>query len=263
MPPAAHHSASHGRLVLIALALAVAAVVMTNLYIAYHSDVRERSFDVYVLTRSVKAGDSFKKEDWRTVSFPEKFEPHFDALGAMNQRDLASWVDKERFRRPARRGAPLTYDLFTSLSEAPLDVTVQKGMVHMDLPVNGRLVPAGVRPGVQVDIEAHLDSGKGIPEVMLVMESVKVVGVDRATMQAEHTARSARRNRSLIRKITIEVEPHLATTLSMIEKIAIGDFELRLRNPDDATRRLKGVPPGQINPQLVDLLNELRARASR
>jgi hypothetical protein len=82
-------------------------------------------------------------------------------------------------------------------------------------------------------------------------------------MQAEHTARSARRNRSLIRKITIEVEPHLATTLSMIEKIAIGDFELRLRNPDDATRRLKGVPPGQINPQLVDLLNELRARASR
>ena len=246
-------------MVIVAFGLALAAVIMTNLYIGFQQSGNLNTFEVYTLTRSVESGDKFKNNDWQPLILPAKLKPHFEALGAMSRSDITSWVNKERFERPARRGAPLTHNMFIADGSRLLDVMVQPGTRHMDLPVNWRLVPAGVRPGVRIDLEANLDTGRGIPEVILIMESVKVVGVNRLTLESEQLTHASRRDglRGSIKKITIQVKPEQSSTLSLIEKIAIGDFELRLRNPDDQTRRLD-VPPGAINPEVLDLLNQLR-----
>lgn len=257
-PPASNADPGSTRLIFMAIALALVAVIVTNVYIAsIRRDVEMRSFDVFVLTRTVKPGDKFKADDFATQHVPERFKKNFMALGAvLEEKTLATYVETERFERAAQEGALLTHALFTSESAGLLDVTIDPGHRYMDLPVNGRLVPAGIRPGVDVDIEATIHTGEGVPRVLLVVEKVKVVGVDRQTIVAETTATAASRHRR-ISKITIQVKPEQGTQLSMVEKIMSGDFELRLRHPSDNQLRLS-VPPGEINPIVLDLIGTKR-----
>lgn len=259
-PPSSDQGST--RLVILALALAVVAVIVTNLYIAsIRRDVELRSFDIFLLTRTVKPGDKFKAGDYEAQRVPEKYKDSFVALGAVLERKtLATYVGPERFERAAQSGALLTHALFTSEGEALLDLTIERGKRYMDLPVNGRLVPAGIRPGVRVDIEATIHTGQSVPRVFLVVEMVKVVGVDRQTIAGESAA-TARSRQRRISTITIQVKPEQGTQLSMVEKIMAGDFELRLRHPDDRDLRLP-VPPGEINPEVLDMIGQKRRQPS-
>ena len=115
------------------------------------------------------------------------------------------------------------------------------------------MLPGNLQPGMFVDIEAPFSVVDGGSTVLPVMEYVRVLAVGNVSIVDQESTRGGRpRNPGSYRTISIEVEPNQATDLSMIQKIAIGDFELHLRNPaDQSTPKIRA---GGINPEVLRLI---------
>lgn len=255
-PPAAPRSST--RLVLVALALAIFAVVLTNIYIeAVRRDVKRNSFSIYVLNRRVQPGDRFKKEDTKRISVPRDFEESFKALGAVMEADFDDLASRgEQFQRSAGANDILLFSQFVTPSgKGDIDRAIQPGRRLIALPVNSRRIAGELRPGISVDIQAAFNLGGSVPGVLTVMENVKVSAVGSRTIADEQADPSNARPLTGYRTISIEVSPEDATYLNMIERVMVGDFDLLLRNPDDAAVKNKG---GGINPDVLNLIDQRR-----
>ena len=241
------------KLTIVAVLLAIVAVVLTNFYIEMiRREVTEQGFNVYKLTNAMKVGAQLDKKYVQAVAVPSKFESSFRDLGAINDTDLKLYLtDKAPFERPAREGALLVYDMFTAESDRNLDQLIKSGKRWVSLPVNSRTLPGALRVGMFVDIEGSFSVGSALPATLPVMERVEVKALGtRAILDNQDTSRrtSARRYQT----ITIEVPPEDATTLSMVQQLLVGEFELHLRNPADELR--PKIPEGGINPLIVDMV---------
>jgi Flp pilus assembly protein CpaB len=244
----------NARLVLVALGLALLAVVLTNLYIEYvRRQVDEKSITVYLLTRTVQPGDRISRQDVDARRFPASFKEGFDAMGAMDDPGLDIRINgREPFRRSASQGELLTYRLFEAPAEREVDKRVARGKRAYSLPVNARTAPGGLREGMYVDIEAPFHIG-GAVVVLPIMERMQVFAL--GTRTAFDDPDVGGRFNVNYRNITIQVEPQEATQLSMIERLAAGEFELHLRNPADMDA--PKIPGGGINPRVIELLDRL------
>jgi Flp pilus assembly protein CpaB len=247
--------------VLLALGFALVAVILVNAYIEYvRRQVEQASFNVYVLTRSLAPGDRLKERDVRKVAVPKSFENNLRELHLMNDDEVQVKLGEGTpVERAASQGDLLRWEVYTA-PDGPAPVEISKGKRLVSLPVNSRTVPGSLRPGMFVDIEAAFNRGGAVPEVLPVMERVKVKAVGTHTVGEEASAAPGRtRSLGSFRAITIEVSPAEATDLSMIERVAVGDFELHLHNPDDNTA--PKIPNGGINPDVLDLLDKRKRDA--
>lgn len=244
-PPAGNPGGT--KLILVALTLAIAAVIITNVYIAQvKKKVQGESFVVYRLTRSVKPGHRLARQDVQEVQMPQQFQDSF--RGFVDQTGLESRVG-DTIRRAADQNEFLTYQLFTIPDTVNDANQITAGMRLVAIPVNSRTAPGALRPGMFVDIEAPFDTGGVIPIVMPVMERVKVMAMG-SLMEGDESTGS--RTLSTYRTITVELSPEEATHMAMIKLAASGDFELQLRNPTDP--ELRKIKRGGINPEVLELV---------
>jgi|GEM_PF-2161476 len=244
------------KLVLVAALMAIVSVVLTNLYIdRIRSNVESNTFTVYVLKVPAREGDRIRKQDVEAAKVPDTpvFRQAFESLGAITTDHLETRVQRrEQFRRRANSGELLTYNLFNEDESNDIDRKITEGMRLIEIPVNSRNVPGALRVGAYVDIEAAFQTDRGI-EVLPVMEYVKVIALGTRTAYQSPDERDAKPLRSF-RSMTIEVTPEQATMMSMLERMAIGEFDLHLRNPGDISR--VKIPDGGVNPLLQKMIRE-------
>lgn len=245
------------RSVILAFVLALLAVILTNLYIAnVRRQVERESFVAYTLTRSMLPGDKIRKADVKEILVPRSFEESFKLLGAIDDTSLQIRLAEARpLERSAAQGDILRFAHFNAPEDTEHDRDITAGKRRVSLPVNARTVPGALRAGMYVDIEAAFNTGGGLPEVLTVIENVQIKAVGTRTITDESSGERVRRY-GAFNSISIEVEPQQATELSMIERIAVGEFELHIRNPSD-----KGTPKirsGGINPEVLDLIEQRR-----
>ena len=240
------------KLMIVAVVLALLAVVLTNFYIVMiRREVTEEGFKVYKLTKPIDRGQRLEEKYVVAVNVPKKFRTSFESLGVVTEDDLKIYVnEKTAFQQSAKESELLTYALFTTESGRNLDQHVRKGKRWVPLPINSRTAVGGLRVGMFVDIEGTFPFGGALPTTLPVMEhvEVKALGSRVAADSADGRQGPPRRYQTL----TIEVTPQEATMLSMVQQLLQGEFELRLRNPDDTGR--PSIPNGGINPALIDLI---------
>jgi len=247
-------STGGGKLVLVALGLAIVAVVLTNVYIErVRRQVSQNTFEVYVLARSVAPGVEFINKDVRKIRLPEQFKSAFDQMGYMDEGGVTTRAGRNSFQRSAAEGEILTYGMFIPPSGTDIDRLIPDGQRMISLPVNSRTAPGALQEGMYVDLEALFRTSSPLPEPITVMERVKVIALGTRTIYdtEEGTRRRFSRN---FQTITILVTPEDATTLTAVRQLAVGEFELHLRNPDD-TRHPK-IPEGGVNPRLLRLIEQ-------
>jgi Flp pilus assembly protein CpaB len=240
----------NAKLVAIALVVALLAVVLINVYLGMvRSAAEPGSFLVFRLQTRLEPGDKLQQRDVEAVRVPKQFSEAFqDAVQADENGEPMRLG--ETIRQPAAMNEVITYDLFQEPDDQRLDVRIASGQRAIALPVEPRHVPGGLEPGMHVDIEAPFASDHG-EDVLPVMERVKVLMVgDRGA----HDRRSGRSGLSGLATISIEVSPEEATQLTEIEKLAVGPFELHLRNPaDENTPKLDS---RGINPKVLKKLED-------
>lgn len=244
------------KLVVVALLLGLAAVILNYFYVRGVREAEsESSIRIYVLTRSLRAGDRIKERDVNAVSLPYRFEQSFRDIGAVNESDWKGDINKQ-VQRPVKEGSILRREDFQPPTEArDLDIEITPNMRRVSLPVNSRTISGMLRAGMWVDIEAPFQTGGALPTILPVLERVKVIAVGTQVV-GEDDAAGRSRTPTSYHTITIEVTPQDATNLAMIERLAAGDFEIQIRNPGD-TKYVKIPPPSGdsgINPAVMDLL---------
>ena len=258
----AQPSAPQGNMTLVVVAVIVAlvAVVLINLYLV--SQGKERAEDevsVFFLNRTVEPGDKLKWDDIDEKRIPRRYE---DAFGkAVRDRNFLDNKIKGKVpvSRIIPRGSVLMFAQFTGEDGSAGLLRPHRGMRLGALPVNSRTVPGSIQPGVIVDIEAPFGVGGKIPKVLTVMERVRVKAVGTRTIDEQREEGGRRRAMRSFRTITIEIEPMEATYLSMIERLAVGEFDLHLRDTADDGYPKTGRPG--INPQVLRLLEKALGQA--
>lgn len=241
------------KLVIVALLLALVSVVLTNVYISLvKRQMAEQTFDVFTLTRSVRTDDQLRDRDIQAVAVPQRFKQQFEKLGVMSKVDLDARRG-QMVQRSMPQGALVTYDLFLA-PEGAADVNkIPPGMRQFSLPLDPNQQPGSLRPEMKVDITAPFNLGGEVPVVMTVMEDVRVAAVGRFTATEDNDSGRSRRI-SGYRNFTIVVKPEVAKRLAMIKNLAVGGFQLLIRNPGDNS--VPRIPNGEINPQLEELLKQ-------
>lgn len=251
------------KLVIVAGVLALLAVIVLNFYIAHiRREIAASSFTVFVLNRSVQPGEVIKKTFVNEVRVPLSFRESLNSLGLVDDVSLTNRItSQQRFEQGAPAGSMLTFDLFNAPSgRRDLDRNITDGKRLVSLPVNSRTVPGALREGMMVDIEAPFNVGGALPVTMPVMERVKVIAVGSRTIyDDEATQGRGSRPSGTFHTITIEVDPLDATHLSDIQRLAVGGFEIHLRNPADPSN--PKIKSGSINPEVVEMIDRRRREA--
>ena len=256
-PPTAGPAGSN-KLVLVAAGVALLAVILVNVYVeAAKSEAAEAQFVAYVLNASAEPGDRLDRDDVREVRFPASARESFQTAGFIvldeDSAGIDEWVDKD-FTMIAPRNALLRYDHFAIDSlQAQVDVTPGKRIVA--LPVNARSLPASLRPGIHVDLEAAF-AGRG---VLTVMENVRVIAVGQLRLQ--DTREGEDRAPSNFSKIDIELDPQQATDMTEIANRIDGGFLVHVRPPGDtATPKTEG---SGINQAVLQIIGQPARRSGR
>lgn len=245
------------RMVVIGVIVGIVAVILMNVYVEMvRRQARPGEFIVYRLETRAQPGDRLQERDVKAVRMPEDFKEAFS--NAVDSTGLRARLG-EPFKRSATRGDVLTYDLFIDPEDNNLDRLISRDMRLVALPVNSRTLPGNLRPGMYVDIEAPFPGRGGVPNVLPIMEYVKVLAVGRQSVIDERTGEDSV-SRSF-GTISIEVTPEQATQLSVIQSGAIGEFQLHLRNPADTSQ--PKIPSGGINPQVLAMIDQTRATAAQ
>lgn len=241
------------RLVIIAAAVALLAVVFVNLYVMrVKAQAHQGEFTVYKLVTTLKPGEKLSRKDVNPVLMPKRYLDSFDDAvreESADGDDALTAVVGTRLMLPGRRNQFLTYDLFADSQTTDLDTRITQNLRLIALPVNPRTLPGSLRPGMFVDIEAQFPGGE--LNVLPVMERVEVFSVGARSI-ADDPKNPGRSQRNFT-TISIQVGPGEATSLEKIKKLVIGDFELHLRNPTDTGT--PKIPEGGINPKVLGLIN--------
>lgn len=252
-PPA---STGGAKLVVIALILAVTAVVLNSFYINYKERQRDEDvFEVFVATRSAQAGDFLREKDFKPIQLPRRFQESFAGIGTLSETELRNNLSN-RLEQPVVAGELLSIRHYTPVERDRVVTAIKAGTRLVSLPVNSRTLPGALRKGMAVDIEAPFQTDKGV-EVMPVMEDVEVIALGNQTVFDEASPRD--RPYSSYQTITIQVSPQDATMLANIVRMALGNFEIQLRNPSDDAR--PKIPRDTINPDVVALWRARRPEA--
>lgn len=255
-PPPAAPSGS-GKLLLVAIGVALLAVVLVNVYIeTIKNDGEEKTFTAYILKAPMDAGDIIDSDDYNEVQFPLDFRDEFERGGFICSGDdlsdgIAEYVGKPLVQN-VERNAALRVDHFIGRNN-PDRVPVSDGMRIMSIPVNSRAIPASLEPGVQIDVLANVYG-----DVMPVMEKVRVVGVGRNTLrELQESGQVASGSAS---KIDIEIAPALGVTLEGITE-KVKSYTVFVRPPADTATDLisRG---GPINQDVLDKLGIKRTTGS-
>jgi hypothetical protein len=250
--------AGGAKVVVAALSMALVAVVVLSVYIQGVKDqVASKQFTVFVLTRSVTP-NSPMKDDWKEIFIPdtkdfrEAFEEGLQAI--MTEGTLKSKVQAgDKYEVSAASGSIITHVLFDK-SNRSKDLAVEDGKVRIAIPIKSKTTPGGLRPGEYVDLAAPIQTGGDIPQVMIVMENLKVKAIGTHTLTDEGSSSGSRSNRSYS-TVSFDVDQAIAVRLSTIEKMvrATGEFEIYIAS---ASR-----PPswdgGGINPRVMEVLEQL------
>ena len=255
MPSAANPPSGNVKLVIVAVVLAVLAVILVNVFIGLDRSGRTgKEIEIYRLNVSVRPGDKFNSSmDVTAHLVNEKYRNGLGKGLIVGVQELANRNGK-RFLRQAEENTVLTHSLFTEAGDTPMLLTPNMDMRLIPIAVNSRKAPGLLRPGSYVDIEAPFNIGGRIPLVLPVMEKVKVWAVGRRVL-GEDNSRAVRGYQT----ITIEVKPTTATQLSMVEKLAVGNFELHLRDPADNEYPKTG--GADINPRVIELVEKALGRS--
>lgn len=235
-----------------AVAVAVVAVVLQMVYVeAVRSQARPDEFTMYRLEVAVEDGERLDDDDLKAVPVPQAFRETF--RDAITSDELGNYVG-ERFERDAQQFDVLTFDLFQQPVGETLVAEIQDGKRLIALPVESKRLRGILRPGMTVDLAAPMRTRAGAaPRMMPVMEGVRVMAVGQRSL-IEERARSDDRTRNFTH-IHVQVTPEQWRTLATIEKMAVGPFELALRNPADNQRGL--IPAGEINPRVIELIDRM------
>jgi Flp pilus assembly protein CpaB len=261
LPNPSQPSIGSTKLVIIALVLAVVAVVANSLYIRnIRNQVAQDSFEAYVLTRSVLPGDRLRTNDVRSITLPKSFQTSLTELGAMDKTGLDIRMNStdQPIRRSASAGEILRYIHFEIPEGKDIDTKIPVGKRLVSLPVNSRTLPGALREGMFVDIEAPFQTGGALPQVMPVMENVKIIAIGSRSVYDDNDATRSRAVGSYY-SITIEVDPADATRLSMVQRLAAGDFEIQVRNPGDTKLVKITNPRSAVNQEVLDLVEKKMA----
>ncbi|NBC10779.1 MAG: Flp pilus assembly protein CpaB [Planctomycetes bacterium] len=254
VPGAPAQSQNSTRLVVIALIVALAAVILVNIYIEVaRSQAAGGSIIVYRVNRSLEPGDEIAGRDLEAVEVPDKFEDTFDRAVRRNPDTGNAEKIGETLMRPIDENDVLTYDHFIDDPQDKLISKIEPGKRLIALPVEAKILPS-VRPGMKVDIEAPFAGGGKAPEVLTVMENVQVLATGQRTIIEEQREEDGSRRRTNFDTISIQVTPEQATQLSRIQKITTGPFELHIRPADDESR--PKIPGGGINPDVLQKIGE-------
>ena len=250
---------SGGKLVLIAPALAVIAVVLVNVYVELvRRQAQTGEFTVYRFITSQQPGSGFSEGMVEPSTMPDRYRDAFP--DALTREQMLNRVGQPLVQG-ARQSAILTGEQFTADAGQRLDAEVAIGRRAVALRVNARNLP-NIAPGMFVDIEAPfigVGQRSGL-SVLPVMERVKVLSVGRTTVIQQRRGGADRP--STFTTIDIEVSPEEATDLSMIAKVVAGDFELLIRNPaDDRSFKLDQIAgDNRINPAVISHVDRVSSR---
>ncbi len=253
--------AGSAKLVVIAAVLALVAIVLVNVYVEYIKRTSDEGEILkFRLTQTLRPGDRLRDRDIEQVRLPARYRDAFKNYLDDKEKDRRL---NQMVKRTGYQGEFLSSLMFEDPDDRRLDGEVKEGMRLVALPVNSRTMIGGLRPGMIVDIEAPFRGQGTVPIVLPVMESVKIVTVGNVSTVDEKAGTASRV--TSYQTIGIEVTPHAATALSMIDRIAQGPFELHLRKPgDDARVKIPNPELSTgINPAVLDMLPTARTTAVR
>lgn len=247
------------KVVIAALAMALVAVIILSIYIQGVKDqVAARQFTVFVLDHNVVPNDPVKRKDWKPYSIPDtsEFRTAFEKgiLAILNEDVLRQKErDGEKYQVTAAQGSIITYAMFDSANRNK-DLEVEPGKVRIALPIKSKTTPGGLRPGEYVDLAAPIQSGGTVPEMMIVMEGIRVKAVGTHTFTDESSGNSGRSVRNYS-TVSFDVDQDIAIKLSTLEKVVrvIGEFELYITT---ANRR-PSWQGGGINPKVLAEMEKL------
>ena len=180
-------------------------------------------------------------------------------FGAVDESYLDMRLDSDTVQRRIGAGDILRYVHFDKTGAENIDTKITPGRRLVSLPVDSRTLPGALREGMHVDIEGSFQTGGAIPQVMTIMEDVKVIAIGTRTVYDESDS-GAYRAPTSYHAITIEVKPADATSVAMIERLVVGDFQIEIRNPGDTA--LAKISPNEqsadsdINPKVLDLIDK-------
>ncbi|MCV3272868.1 Flp pilus assembly protein CpaB [Roseobacter sinensis] len=228
-----------GLVLLAGVALAGGAVYMAKNYIgAYQAELARAKKEqqqvvptqtVYVATRTLKYGETLKKDDVRAVAWPKTSLPKgtFSELEALFPTDTDA---PRRIVRPMEEDEPLMAIKVTKPGEdMGLTTRLEKGMRAFAIRVD---VASGVsgflRPGDRVDVywTGRVDTGDGGGDVtQLIDSSIQLIAVD----QNDETLTGAR----IARTVTVAVRPEQVAALAQAQ--STGTLSLALVGIGDDT----------------------------
>ncbi|MEM1107513.1 MAG: hypothetical protein AAGH99_02370 [Planctomycetota bacterium] len=237
------------KLVVVALLIALAAVVLVNLYVlSVKKAAEEGEFQFFRLRVTKDIGEPLELEDVQLVGVPESFRDAFlDVVEPNSQGQPLRLGDS--FTRRAEKGEPLTTRMFDNLTGDASRQLITKGLRGVSLPVVSKLLPDPLKAEMRVDILAPVRASGGRREIMAVIENVRVVSVGSRTIVDENRGT---RGRGSFETLTVEVTPEEAVLLEAItqevQKTSV--YSVLLRSPDD--QRPKFIPNGGLNPELLE-----------
>ncbi len=245
---------SQGRIVVIALALAVLAVILVNIYIVLQRQQNAvGTFTVYRLTANVQPGDALSASVFEPVQIPETFRDSFETAIESANGEPSNLGD--RFQVAAGRNDIVTYDLFERPDSEEIDRLLPgSGDYRLyAIPVLTEDLVSVVRPNARVDIVGTFNID-GEARTVVVMENVFVASIGGVTAIDEQSRGAGDDSRFRgFRSIDILLTQREALQFSMLKRRAVGEFELLLRNSSDIGR--PSIQTGGINPDLLRLIN--------
>ncbi len=249
------------KVVIAALAMALVAVIILSIYIQGVKDqVAAKQFTVFVLNENVSRNDPIKRKDWESYKIPDT--PEFDAAfrkgikAVMSEDELIVKVKAgDRYEVDAARGSIITHVMFDKENRSK-ELEVEAGKVRIALPVQSKTTPGGLRPGDFVNIAAPIETGGAVPEMMVVMEIVKIKAIGTQTY-TEGGSDSDRKIRNYS-TVSIDVDQATAVKLSTLEKMvrAIGEFELFITSQ----KQKISWQGGGINPDVLKHMEKMLPR---
>lgn len=243
-PPAVPAAKSNMTLVVVAIGLGLLVALISALYTA---NVRKQAAaEMEPVWRFVRAKDSDEKFDMNR-------DVREELLPSVALKSMTDVIVKRRtlenqhgqiLRRPVQDGEFLSMKMFEN-AEGTIDTKrIALDKAACALPINGRTAPAGLKPGMLVDILVTITPPGQLPQTYAVMGMVKVIGVGSQTDEGGGTTRS-------YSSITVEISPDEAKAMVAVAgspQISSQGFSLLIRHPN-STRTSTGV-----NTKVLDIL---------
>ncbi|MEM9881528.1 MAG: hypothetical protein AAF800_01250 [Planctomycetota bacterium] len=250
------------KLVVVALLVAVAAVVLVNLYVVgVRAGAQEGEFAFFRLRVAKDVGQVLSMDDVELQRLPVRYR---DALPDVVEPNAAGEPLRlgDPFTRSAELGEPLTTRMFDDLTADAARRLITEGMRGVSLPVVSKLLPDPLKAEMRVDLLAPVRASGGRREMMVVMENVRVVSVGALNIVDERAA-GTNRTSGNFDSLTVEARPDEAVLLNEItqEVQKIGTYTVLLRSPEE--RGATFIPDGGINPRLLERLGLAVAEQAR